>query len=888
MSDRPDPPDYSEPPEMDVRENRRWSPFGRVSIIWIVPVLALIVALAVAWQSFAQRGTRIEIEFTNAAGVTPGETSVRYRDVVIGHVEDVEFTPDLTKVIVSARVDRTVGPFLDSDAKFWVVRPQVSAEGVTGLSTVLSGVYITGAWDTDAGVAQTRFQGLDNPPLVDPNEQGTRIQLRTSGSKVTSSGSPIYFRGVKVGRTEEPQLDETGSAVLIDAFIEAPHDQLLSTATRFWDLSAFSVSFGTGGLRLDVGSFATLVGGGVSFNSFVSGGAPIEAGHVYDLYPGETAARDNAFSPVSTNTMSLLAVFEGGVQGLEAGSAVEYEGLKIGEVEGLSAYMVEDGDTVGVRQRVVLQIEPERLGLDPGASEDDVLDFFDTVVENGVRARLAKASLITSALIVELARVPDAAPATVDRDAEPYPELPTATSSIPNLDATLEGVMRRVNRLKIEDFIQQAIDTMASIESLARDPDTRAVPASFNSLLGDARAIVGSDAARALPQDLSEAISALRQTVDEINSSGVVAQLDETLKGAYSAADTLTSAANVVPGLVDDLEALTKKLQAVEIEAMVTSATRVLDNADAVISTEAMRALPGELSATVEQLRGIVASVNDSGLVTRIGSTVDSAGSAATSITTAAANVPELVDDLRGVAQKVQALQVEALVASVDRVLNSADTILSTEATQALPAEIDATLSALRETVEQVNRDNLVAQLTATVQAAGEAAANISEGSKDLPQVMEDIRAVAAKVDSLPIEDVVNSANKLIEDIDRVVGTEAARELPTSLNGALDQLRTILAQLNEGGAVENVNETLASVQGASRSVQEAAQNLPELTRRIDTLVGRASALVSAYGERSDFNADARSALRDIRDAARSISALARAIERHPNSLLFGR
>lgn len=888
MTDRPDPPDYSEPPEMDVRANRRWSPFGRVSIIWIVPVLALIVALGVAWQSFAQRGVLIEIMFENAAGVTPGETSVRYRDVVIGHVENVEFTSDLTKVVVSARVDRTVAPFLDEEAKFWVVRPQVSAEGVTGLSTVLSGVYITGAWDTSAGAAYTRFEGLDAPPLTNPNEKGTRIQLRTTGGKVMSSGSPIYFRGVKVGRTEEPKLDETGSAVLVDAFIEAPHDSLLSTATRFWDLSAFSVSFGSEGLKLDVGSFATLVGGGVSFNSFVSGGTPIEAGHVYDLYPGESAARDNAFSPVSTNTMNFLAVFEGGVQGLEAGAAVEYEGLKIGEVEGLSAYMVEDGDTVGVRQRVILKIEPERLGLDPRDSEDDVIDFFDTVTQVGVRARLAKASLITSALIVELARVPDAPPATVDRDAEPYPQLPTATSSIPNLDATLEGVMRRVNRLKIEDFIQQAIDTMASIESLARDPDTRAVPASFNSLLGDARAIVGSDAAKALPQDLSDAIAALRKTVDELNSSGVVAQLDETLKSAYSAADTLTSAAEVVPGLVDDLEALTKKLQAVEIGAMVASATRVLDNADTVIANEALRTLPTELNATVEQLRQTIASVNDSGLVTKIGNTVDSAGSAATSITTAAANVPELVDDLRGVAQKVQALQVEALVASVNRVLDSADTILSTEATQALPAEIDATLSALRETVEQVNRDNLVAQLSSTVKAAGEAAANISEGSKALPQVMEDIRAVAAKVDSLPIEEVVNSANRLIEDIDRVVGTEAARELPASLNGALDQLRTILAHLNEGGAVENVNETLASVQGASRSVQEAAANLPELARRIDTLVGRASALVAAYGDRSDFNADVRTAIRDFRDAARSIAALARAIERNPNSLLFGR
>ncbi len=148
---------------LDVRPVKRpiWQ---HISVFWLVPVLALSVSLGVAYSNYVNQGTLIEISFENASGVTADETVIKYRDVIVGRVEKVEFAEGLTEVLVHARIDKTVAPYLDDDAQFWVVRPDVSVRGITGLDTVLGGVYIDGSWDTEADVAQYEFVGLEAPP----------------------------------------------------------------------------------------------------------------------------------------------------------------------------------------------------------------------------------------------------------------------------------------------------------------------------------------------------------------------------------------------------------------------------------------------------------------------------------------------------------------------------------------------------------------------------------------------------------------------------------------------------------------------------------------------------------------------------------------------------
>lgn len=149
----------TEPAELEIRPpKRRW--LRNLSAVWLIPILALIVSIGIAWQSYANRGVLIEIKFENAAGVKAGETTLQYRNVIVGHVEKLGFTDDLESVVVSVRVNNEVVPYLTSSAQFWIVQPEVSTKGITGLNTVLSGVYIEGSWDRTPGKTQTSFKGL--------------------------------------------------------------------------------------------------------------------------------------------------------------------------------------------------------------------------------------------------------------------------------------------------------------------------------------------------------------------------------------------------------------------------------------------------------------------------------------------------------------------------------------------------------------------------------------------------------------------------------------------------------------------------------------------------------------------------------------------------------
>lgn len=690
-----------EPAQLNISPKRP-SMWRNLSLVWLVPLAALLVSLGIAWKNYADRGELIYIAFENASGVVANETTLRYRDVVIGRVEEVGFAEGLSKVSVAVRVDKDIAPFLDEDATFWVVRPEVSSRGISGLSTVLSGVYIEGAWDEQAGVAQTVFAGRDRPPLVQPGRAGRRITLRTEDGRMITEGAPVLFRGIEVGRLEHPRLTVSGNSIVVDAFIDAPHDRRINSATRFWDTSGFTVSFGADGLSLDVDSLASLVSGGIEFDAVFEGGRPASSGAVFDIYPDEATARRTAFARSMAGGVAISVAFDESVAGLSDGAAVKLGGIKVGEVGTLTASIQNESANAEVRLVAKLLLQPALLGLPPGAGEEDVLDFLQNAVEGGLRARLASAGLLSSELMVELVRLEDAAPAQFDRTAEPYPELPSAPSDLPDFAATAEGAMERISELPVEELMAQAISTLASIEALATSESTRQAPAAAVALLEDTRALVTDPSTRALPR---------------------------------------------------------------------------------------------ELQATITDLRAIL---------------------------------------------------------------------------------------------QELQQGRAVEHLTAALKDGAAAASEISSASEELPALVDDLRTLAAKANSLEAEELIRSVNKLMISADEVIGTEQARALPASLSAALDEIRATLTTLREGGLVDNANATMASARDAAQSVADAAEGLPALSARLERLVARSEALVATYGDRSNFNTETLGVLREIKSAARAVSQLARKIERDPNSLVFGR
>lgn len=616
--------------------------FQRVALVWLVPIIALVVSLGAAWQNYRDQGVRITIALDNASGVTAGATEIRYRDIRVGLVEAVEFDEGLSTILVHARIDQEIAPYLDADAEFWVVRPNVSVRGISGLDTVLSGVYIEGNWDTNADVAQTNFTGLERPILVRASQRGTRVILRSENAGSVAAGAPVLHKGLTVGYLEEPQLNFDGSGVIVSAFIEAPFDRRITSSTRFWDVSGFSVSFGPTGVALNVNSLASLIEGGVEFDTVVSGGNPVSDGESFAIYPSEQTARDSLFADPTAEVLRVAVLFDEAVTGLSRGSEVRFQGLRIGEVTEISAVVVgEDGQTE-VRQQAILSIQPSRLGLGSGATADDALELLSEFVTRGLRARMITGNILSGSLQVELVQVDDAPEAVVVSETGQLPRLPTTQSDIADVAATAEGVLARINALPVEELMNGAIDLMDSIEQLVASEDTRNVPGSVIALLDEARGLVGSEDLQAVPADLRKVITEIDAIIASANETGIVTSLDNVLVVAASALANIDEATRNLPRITADIEALTTRATELELDALVTAATGTLESIDAFLAADDTLALPGSLNGALDELRDVMAELREGDAVDNINTLLASTNAAARAIEDAVRTLPAL------------------------------------------------------------------------------------------------------------------------------------------------------------------------------------------------------------------------------------------------------
>lgn len=623
----------------------RESLFGRASIVWLIPVFALMIALVVAWQSYNDRGPLISIEFENGAGIAAGQTELRFRDVKVGVVERLSFAEGLDGVVAQVRLEKEVSEFVDAGASFWVVRPELSVQGVSGLDTVISGIFIEGSWDSQIGPIRTNFKGLQTAPLFRPGQEGLQIALRTTPGGSLTDNSPILYRGIEVGRVGPARISREGSFAIAEAIIYEPHGRLITAATRFWDTSGFSVSIGPTGAEVDFSSLATLIGGGLSFDTFVSGGRPITDGAVFEVYGDEVSARNSVFNASEVELIELRVIFDENISGLAIGAPVEFSGLRIGSVQSLSGIV--DAETFGdsrVRLDVVIGIQPARLGLQGDASPEAALDFLNARVQEGLRARLASASLLTGGLKVELVQVEGAPPAQIIMRPDEIATLPTTASEIADATATVEGVFTRINSLPIEELLNSAIGFLQSAQAFMTSEDLRETPQEVRALLGDLRGIVTSQDVKDIPVTINAALTRVETLLGQIENGQAVDRIVAAIDATTNAATSVTASVAGVPELIDNLSSVAAKAEAMPLEDLTTQLTDLLASADAILGTPAAQELPASLGAALDELNATLTELREGGAVRNVNATLDSAREAADAVALSSQDLPALVE----------------------------------------------------------------------------------------------------------------------------------------------------------------------------------------------------------------------------------------------------
>src|SRR6202045_5431524 len=136
----------------------------RLSIIWIVPLVAVAIGAWLAWDTLSKEGPTIKISFEGGEGLQAGQSQLKYKDMVFGTVKSLVLSPDQTHVVVTVATTREAGPLLTEGTAFWVVKPRLFAGNISGIETLLSGSYIGMFPAAPAGQRQRGFGGREDRP----------------------------------------------------------------------------------------------------------------------------------------------------------------------------------------------------------------------------------------------------------------------------------------------------------------------------------------------------------------------------------------------------------------------------------------------------------------------------------------------------------------------------------------------------------------------------------------------------------------------------------------------------------------------------------------------------------------------------------------------------
>lgn len=512
------------------------------SAIWAIPIVAALIGAYLVWVDYSQRGPTIVITFADAAGLVAGKTVIKYKDVEIGKVSSVALSDDLAKIEVSAEMRREFEPFLTDGARFWLVSAEVSASGISGLETLLSGAYLGAEPGPTDGRPQREFIALSEPPLIRSDVPGTEFILHADQLGGIGRGSAITFQGFPAGQVLGAQLSDDRRSTVFRAFVQSPYDELVTTTSRFWNASGFSVAVSASGVAVNIDSLRTVLAGGVGFDSG-AGGARAEAGARFRLHPSRQAAEDAAF----TARVEMIAVFEDSVRGLKPGAEVTLRGLRIGRVKEVD--LVFDPAHRSFTVPVRLEVEPQRFRMADDAARSTLeqgMDRLRALVAAGLRAQLQTASLITGELLVAFDFFPDAAKAELG-DQNGVPVVPTVPTQLETLSASLTALLNKVAGLPLEGLVADLRTTIQHVDTLIDSPELKA---SLAAVEGSAQAVqkLTDELATATPA----VVAGLRQGLG---------QLDATLRGAQSTLGTADRMLAPDSALRTDIARLIRDLQ---------------------------------------------------------------------------------------------------------------------------------------------------------------------------------------------------------------------------------------------------------------------------------------------------------------------------------------
>ena len=456
-------------------------PVKTVSTIWFVPLIAVFIGCWMLYYQWSNEGTEITINFSTAEGMEAGKTKIKSRNVDIGEVSQIELNDSGDGVIVTAKIKKTANKFLVSDSLFWVVSPQISHTGVSGLSTLISGVYIEIS-PGKSNKESEHFDAIDSPPLTPAGTPGLHITLNSNDQFAYKKGDPIIYKGLTVGQFEDIYFNFEERVVYYNAFIKAPYHQLITSNTKFWDVSGLQFDLNADGISVKTGNFETMLTNGVTFGvpDGMDIGDKIGERSYYDIYESYDAANDERYR----RSIEFVVLVSDSIRGLSVGAPVEYRGVQIGKVKSTNIALTRNENKLtkaDFKIPVLISLQPGRIGL-PDNQEGENLMLEQNVywIKHGLKAVLRTGNILTGSLYVDLQHNKDQPISKIEQYGE-FAIIPTSSDDFAQITTKAEQFMDNLNSIPLNDLSNNANQLMLDVAQTAKE--LQSASQSLNKLL---------------------------------------------------------------------------------------------------------------------------------------------------------------------------------------------------------------------------------------------------------------------------------------------------------------------------------------------------------------------------------------------------------------------
>ena len=493
-----------------------------LTTIWLVPIIAMSIALWLAYQYYSKIGPTIELTFKENAGLVANQSQLKLRNVNIGMVTKISLSKDGDGVTVQVKVNKEVSNYLNEKAKFWIVHADVGSHGVSGLDTILSGAYIE-LYGVKERKTKLKFIGLDKP-YIDKDAAGRYYILSAPNSNNIVEGSHVYYRMIEVGRVERVAISADGKKVNFTLFVKEKYVPYVNEESQFYTNSSFTLDFSRGKLDMNIASVSQLVHGGISIytplQSIGKEHNQTKQRQVFPLYKSLSEMKAKHLRQGFDDRVYAFK-FSETTKKLEIGSPVEFNGFQVGYVTDIKSHFSKASHSV---ESIVYALIHTKAFTN--SQEKKGNQVIEELVKKGLKASLdSTIPMIGSNYINLVFDNKKIATIIKTKEYDYFPTMKKVVSS--NLLHDTQKLIQKLEKLPLENLLISADKLLkennAPIKNLLKDlrktvNNVNKLIKNFDKTASNLDKFTKKQSFQNLPEELSQTIQELTVTLEKVQT----------------------------------------------------------------------------------------------------------------------------------------------------------------------------------------------------------------------------------------------------------------------------------------------------------------------------------------------------------------------------------